>query len=78
MIERYFMGEVSVWNGDDECVDGFNVIFENKYRRGILRWIHCGYDVPYCFINAINARLNTENWCFDYNGDGYSFACIYL
>lgn len=84
MNEIYFSGDIAVWKGDD-CIDGFTVIFENLYINSIKEHVGCpegkehvGYDIPICFVNAINKRLRTSDWSLDWEGSETSFANIIL
>ena len=75
--EKYFKGEIAVWIESD-CVDGFNVIFQNLYRNGIKEKIFCGFEVCGCFYPAISKRLMTDDFKIDYSGSGAATADIYL
>ena len=76
MDEKYFSADIAVFNGED-CVDGFTVIIENLYRKTMRGVEHCGYNLPVCFMNAIEKRIG-EDFTVDFEGSENAFCHIYI
>ena len=54
--EKYFSGDVAIWE-EEECIDGFTVIFENLHN---ISHKYMGFKILDCFMDKIHEKYGTE------------------